>query len=163
MELKNTIILMCNADYKQRFRAEYFQLKIRYEKLVVMCEKWDAGKLEFTPTCPREMYDEQLSSMQKYLQVLEERAKMEEVDLTDVQYSYVQKVKELRQVGDILCQEIKGLQSAKETDLAIVKVQEGIMWLGMELKRVGQPNPYPNSKDPGTGDVVDKTADGLKM
>ena len=32
MELKDTIELMNSADYKERFKAEYFQTKIRYEK-----------------------------------------------------------------------------------------------------------------------------------
>lgn len=39
MELMETVVLMCSADYKERFKAEYFQLKIRYEKLLTMCEK----------------------------------------------------------------------------------------------------------------------------
>lgn len=36
------------------------------------------------------------------------------------------------------------------------------MWLGMDLKRLGEANPYPNSKDP-TNAIVDTTADGLKL
>lgn len=34
MELKDTISLMTSADYKERFIAEYLQLKIRYNKLL---------------------------------------------------------------------------------------------------------------------------------
>ena len=34
MELKDTIKMMDNVDYKERFKAEYYQTKIRYEKLV---------------------------------------------------------------------------------------------------------------------------------
>lgn len=37
------------------------------------------------------------------------------------------------------------------------------MWLGMDLKRLGEQNPYPYSKDPKTGAVIDPTADGLKF
>ena len=33
MELKDTIEMMNSADYKERFKAEYYQTKIRYEKL----------------------------------------------------------------------------------------------------------------------------------
>ena len=33
MELKETIELMCSENYKERFVAEYHQVKIRYEKL----------------------------------------------------------------------------------------------------------------------------------
>ena len=31
--LDDTIILMSSSDYKDRFKAEYWQTKIRYEKL----------------------------------------------------------------------------------------------------------------------------------
>ena len=51
MTLKDTAKLMVSDDYKDRFRAEYFQLKIRYDKLCAMLNKWDAGTLEFAPTC----------------------------------------------------------------------------------------------------------------
>ena len=37
------------------------------------------------------------------------------------------------------------------------------MWLGMDLKRLGTDNPYPSSKDPSTGTVIEPTADGLKL
>ena len=33
----------------------------------------------------------------------------------------------------------------------------------MDLKRLGNPNPYPSSKDPSTGDKIEPTADGLKL
>lgn len=36
MELKDTVTTMNNLDYKERFKAEYYQLKIRLEKLTVM-------------------------------------------------------------------------------------------------------------------------------
>ena len=41
MTLEETKDLMCSPDYKERFNAEYYQLKIRYDKLKTMCEKWD--------------------------------------------------------------------------------------------------------------------------
>lgn len=60
-------------------------------------------------------------------------------------------------------QMLKLLPSTREISLAITKVQEGVMWLGMELKRIGEgPNPYPNSKDP-SNTIIDPTADGLKL
>lgn len=167
MELKHTVSLMLSSDYKERFIAEYLQVKIRYEKLLAMCNKWDEGKLEFTPTCPRSLYADQLGYMQAYMSVLEERAKLEGVDLSEEtlvhRTDYVPRVKELRQLGDKLIQEVKELDHSRETSLTITKFQEGVMWLGMELKRINEPNPYPNSKDPGTGNVIDKTADGLKL
>ena len=36
MELKDTIQMMQSADYKERFKAEYYQTVIRYEKLDAM-------------------------------------------------------------------------------------------------------------------------------
>lgn len=81
MELKDTIELMNSADYKNRFKAEYYQTKIRYEKLSSMVKRWDNGELDFTPTCPRSMYDIQLKSMNDYLGVLEARADLEKVEL----------------------------------------------------------------------------------
>ena len=44
MELKDTATLMVSSDYKERFKAEYYQLKIRLEKLKCMLQKWDNGK-----------------------------------------------------------------------------------------------------------------------
>lgn len=167
MELKHTVSLMLSSDYKERFIAEYLQVKIRFEKLKEMCLKWDAGKLEFTPTCSRRMYEDQLTYMMNYIQLLEERAKLEGVDLSEEtlvhRIDYVPRIKELRQLGDKLIQEVKELTPSREVELSITKFQEGVMWLGMELKRINEPNPYPNSKDPSTGNVIDKTADGLKL
>lgn len=71
-------------------------------------------------------------------------------------------VKELRRELDASLQKVKGLVRTREVALAVTKIQEGIMWLGMELKELGNPTPYPNSYDPSNA-VVDKTADGLKL
>ena len=67
-----------------------------------------------------------------------------------------------RQIDDIL-QMVKAAPASRERSLAITKLQEAVMWLGMDLKRLGTPNPYPSSKDPSTGLVIEPTADGLKM
>lgn len=81
MELKDTIELMQSSDYKERFKAEYQQTKIRYESLHKMLIKWDAGKLDFTPTCPKALYLEQKRYMGEYLRVLEVRALQEGINL----------------------------------------------------------------------------------
>ena len=44
MELKDTATLMVSSDYKERFKAKYYQLKIRLEKLKYMLQKLDNGK-----------------------------------------------------------------------------------------------------------------------
>ena len=82
MKLSETTELMNSNDYKERLKAEYLHLKIRTTGLKNMLEKWDNGSLEFNPTCPREIYDIQIKAMTDYLKVLEERAVIENVDLT---------------------------------------------------------------------------------
>ena len=81
MELKDTIEMMNSTDYKERFKGEYLQTKIRYEKLHHMIVKYDAGTLEFTPTCPIELLKEQKSHMGRYLYYLEVRAEIEGIKL----------------------------------------------------------------------------------
>ncbi len=81
MELKETVEMMNSADYKERFKAEYQQVVIRYQKLAAMLQKWDNGELNFTPTCPRSTYNMQVRAMTDYIAVLEARAVMEGVEL----------------------------------------------------------------------------------
>ena len=81
MELKETVEMMNSADYKERFKAEYQQVVIRYQKLAAMLEKWDNGELNFTPTCPRSIYNMQVRAMTDYIAVLEARAVMEGVEV----------------------------------------------------------------------------------
>lgn len=81
MELLDTVQLMLSNDYKERFQAEYFQTKIRYDKLKNMCKKWDNGELDFEPTCDRSVYGSQLIAMCDYLKTLELRAEIEGIDL----------------------------------------------------------------------------------
>lgn len=83
IELKDTIRLMTSDNYKKRFRAEYWQTKIRYEKLHAMCVKYQAGKLDFTPSCPLSLLLEQKAAMGRYLETLEIRAEIEGVDLSE--------------------------------------------------------------------------------
>ena len=81
MELKNTVEMMNSADYKERFKAEYYQTKIRYEKLHKMVVKYEAGMLNFTPKCSIELLKEQKSFMGQYLNRLEVRAEIEGIEL----------------------------------------------------------------------------------
>lgn len=77
--------------------------------------------------------------------------------------------KELRKKIDEIIQHVKALPTTRERSLAITKLQEGVMWLGMDLKRINEidaekcPYPYPSSKDPSTGTQIEPTADGLKF
>ena len=83
MELKDTTELMLSSDYKERFYAEYWQLKIRYQKLHKMIIKYDAYTLDFEPTCPIELLKHQKSLMGQLLYDLEVRAEIEKIDLTE--------------------------------------------------------------------------------
>ena len=84
MPLKRTVDMMNSADYKERFKAEYAQTKIRYEKLHAMVVKYEAGTLNFTPSCPLELLKEQKAAMGKYLYCLEVRAQIEGIDLSSI-------------------------------------------------------------------------------
>lgn len=81
MELKDTIALMESEDYKDRFKAEYQQLKIRHAKLHNMMVKYEAKTLDFEPTCPIHVLREQLNLMERYLWLLEVRAEAEKIEL----------------------------------------------------------------------------------
>ena len=48
MELKNTVDLMLGTDFKDRFKAEYYQLDNRITGLQRMLIKYKAGTLGFT-------------------------------------------------------------------------------------------------------------------
>lgn len=81
MELKDTINMMTSEDYKERFKAEYYQTKIRFYKLAEMLVAWDANNLTFKPSCPKWMYQDQLAIMNDYLDILEERAELENIEI----------------------------------------------------------------------------------
>ena len=83
MELKDTTKLMESNDYKDRMKAEYWQTKIRYEKLYKMLVKSDAGTLSFEPMDIIVLRD-QLETMEHYLYTLEVRGEMEGVDLSGI-------------------------------------------------------------------------------
>ena len=84
IELKDTVPMMISDDYKERFVAEYEQLKIRYNKLYAVLEKYAADKLDFKPTCPIEILYEQLDHMEAYLNILKIRAKYEDIELPTI-------------------------------------------------------------------------------
>lgn len=83
-DLSNTVNMMESNDYKERFKAEYWQTKIRYDKLHRMTIKYEAGTLDFTPTCSLDLLKRQKANMGNYLNCLEVRAEIEGVDLFDI-------------------------------------------------------------------------------
>ena len=80
-KLSQTTDMMTSSDYKERFKAEYAQVVLRYERLKDMLEEWDNGTLRFEPTCPRSIYNMQIKAMTDYIAILEARAVMEHIVL----------------------------------------------------------------------------------
>lgn len=83
MDLKATIVMMNSSDFKERFRAEYFQLKNRVEGLSNMLDKYRQNQLDFRPKCSIKLLDGQLNAMKSYVTHLTERAKIEGIDLQE--------------------------------------------------------------------------------
>ena len=83
MELKDTIELINSKDYKERFKAEYLQAKVRYDKLDAMTVKYEAGTLNFTPSCSLELLKEQKKYMENYIRILKIRAEIEKINLEE--------------------------------------------------------------------------------
>lgn len=83
MELKETVELMNSKDYKERFVAEYRQVKIRYDKLKNFCNKIEVeiGKEVTKHDCPLGLLREQQKYMGLYLSILEKRALIENIEL----------------------------------------------------------------------------------
>lgn len=74
MELKDTVSMMCSDDYKERFKAEYYQLKIRYDKLSNIINDYNFNNnIDILITQHRCMYT--------LLHILEERARIEKIEL----------------------------------------------------------------------------------
>lgn len=81
MELKDTIEMMNSEDYKEGFKAEYYQLDIRMKKLRDVLEKHKAGTLPFKLTCDYDMLLAQYVYMVGYLSYLQCRAEIEDIEL----------------------------------------------------------------------------------
>jgi hypothetical protein len=86
-----TVEGMLSPDYKERFKAEYQQTKIRYEKLKAFCSRIEAAmrtcpgdtKRVQMPEhdCPLDLLHDQLRAMGDYLHCLEIRAVIEGIEL----------------------------------------------------------------------------------
>lgn len=81
MELKDTIDMMQSEDYRERFKAEYHQNKLRTQGLRKMLNQWAHGVLKFDPTCSESLLTAQLKAMETYGALLEERARIEKIRL----------------------------------------------------------------------------------
>lgn len=92
MQLSDTKNLMESLNYKERFIAEYWQTKLRYEKLKAFCNKIEAAQIghntntmeEPIHDCPYSLLREQQHVMGEYLHILEIRAVIEGINLEGV-------------------------------------------------------------------------------
>ena len=80
-DLKETVNLMLSDKWEDRLIAEYWQTKIRYEKLHKITIMYEAGTLYFDPSCPLDILISQKRNMGEYLHILEIRAAKEGIDL----------------------------------------------------------------------------------
>ena len=94
MELRDTVAMMNSEDYKERFKAEYYQTKIRYEKLKAFNTKIEAAhRTNITESkvpmpkhdCSEDILREQQSLMGQYLHILEVRAVIEGISLEHIE------------------------------------------------------------------------------
>ena len=81
MQLEDTVEMMNSEDYKERFKAEYFQLLLRLNGLLGMLSKWENGMLDFEPKCSKETLRNQVIFMEGYLETLRLRAEIEGIEL----------------------------------------------------------------------------------
>ena len=79
MKLQDTIEMMTSNDFEERFKAEYYQLEIRLNSLAQMLLKYD--ELNFKPKCSFDLLNGQLKVMELYMEYLEERAEIENIEL----------------------------------------------------------------------------------
>lgn len=84
MQLNETVNLMNSDDYQDRFKAEYKQLSIRLQGLKRMIYMYDEGILNFEPECSLELLVTQTLAMRTYQAILEERARIENIQLYQV-------------------------------------------------------------------------------
>lgn len=75
-DLKDTINFMISDDYKDRLLAEYWQLKIRHQKLQVAIAR-KSQRLDRDTKTPIDALQVQLHVMERYLNLLKLRAREE--------------------------------------------------------------------------------------
>ena len=88
MKLADTVEFMLSDNYKERLAAEYWQLQYRYIKLKKAVELHKAGSDTSKLTCVIPMYETQLKCMEEYIEILENRALVDDVTFEDYYEPY---------------------------------------------------------------------------
>lgn len=93
----------------------------------------------------------------------------ESITAEPAHFAEIRNTKRFRADLDNTLQSLKGCErKSRERSIAVTKIQEAIMWLGMDLKAINEENPgacanpYPQSYNPESP-VIEPTADGLKL
>lgn len=79
--LNETVDLMRSDDYKDRFIAEYAQAMIRAQKLELLLIDYRNNTLDFIPSTDIDTLTDQLTYMNRYILILQKRAKTESITL----------------------------------------------------------------------------------
>lgn len=85
MTLKETSKMMESEDYKERFKGEYAQTKIRFTKLDTAIRQLDAGTIDYDPASGYDLMVAQAQAMANYMKVLKTIAMVEGIDLEEVE------------------------------------------------------------------------------
>lgn len=156
--------------FKKRLLDEFLELQERREKLLLFIDT--NPKFNGLDERQRVYMYKQLDHMTGYQKCLDARIK-DLVDWNEIEAykngappqtveDNIVADKECRVAIDKILQKVKALPPSRERSLAITKLQEGIMWLGMDLKRLGSQNPYPDSMNPNNA-RIEPIADGMTM
>ena len=81
MNLHDTVEMMNSSDYRERFKAEYYQLLFRFGALTGMLIKWENNMLDFEPKCSKETLENQVIFMKGYMGIVRLRAEIEGIDI----------------------------------------------------------------------------------
>ena len=84
-DLQETVYAMTSDDYKQRFIAEYAQVAIRANKLSDIINRYFNDALDFKLECDIWLLVEQYMVMKHYIEILQKRAEIENIDLTTIE------------------------------------------------------------------------------
>jgi len=152
MNLISTVPYMLSDDYKERFIAEYWQTKERYERLKSFCNKIEAhqlaklsignGELEgvaLNPCpahdCPLTLLRQQQKAMGEYLHTLEIRAIIENIELTEPQETKLSNIEKLRRIYKVLGYIVNDLDDicSDEQELLIAMNERDPRYEGKEL------------------------------
>lgn len=129
------------------------------QSVIALFDERDRGLLATSYVCGA---NDMLEAIEKNHYIVE-ATRVTEANMNDMTHEdEVMFNKDMRKQIDEILQMVKAAPASRERSLAITKLQEAVMWLGMDLKRLGTENPYPESKDP-TSLRIEPTADGLKM